>query len=245
MKQQSIERYVDGELQDQHAAQIKTLLESDAIALKAALHYASHSHHSAKLRQQAAATSTTSHSVSPQLDKTHTLLNYLKNFFDFRPPLWISAPATAAIVLIMASAIMPSWLSEQSPDIAIATYQDKAVIHFQGAGQLPGIGFFSKAHSSTQAYGPMKINYSYNHNDTQNLSLQWPQVANAKSYHLTLYLIAEGQKITVKELDLTTSHALIKDFKPTAGKRYEWALNGETNDAKSFYTSGGFVINRP
>ena len=86
----------------------------------------------------------------------------------------------------------------------------------------------------------MEIHY----NDKQTLSLQWPQVPNATTYHLTLYLIAEGQKITVNEMDLRASQAAITDFKPTAGKRYEWALNGETKDGKSFYTNGGFVIKR-
>ena len=86
----------------------------------------------------------------------------------------------------------------------------------------------------------MEIRY----NNSQDLSLRWPQVPNAEQYHLALYLISEGQKITVHEMDLAANHATIADFKAEAGKRYEWTLNGETSDAKSFYTTGGFVINR-
>jgi hypothetical protein len=76
------------------------------------------------------------------------------------------------------------------------------------------------------------------------LALHWPAVPNATSYHLALYLIGEGQKITVQEMDITTNQATITAFKAQSGKRYEWTLNGETGDARSFYTSGGFVINK-
>jgi hypothetical protein len=47
----------------------------------------------------------------------------------------------------------------------------------------------------------------------------------------------------VQEKDLTENQTTLADFKAEAGKRYEWTLNGETSDARSFYATGGFVIN--
>jgi len=253
LKLQTIERYIDGELQEPQARHVEALLKSDSDALKVALHYASHSQRSESEAPQTATPASIS-SAATRAGNTISLLDRIRKFLDFKPPVWISVPATAAIVLTLTTAILLTWQASPAKHLAIATYQDKAVIHFQGASQLPGIGFFSKAHSSTQAFGPMKISYD----KSQTLSLQWPPVAEAAVYHLALYLIADGQKITVKEMDVTVPHASITDFEPIAGKRYEWALNGETKlreskvgetrgsktgDSQTFYTSGGFVIN--
>ena len=239
LQQQSIERFIDGELQGAQAAHIRALLQTDAYALKAALHYASHRSDSLPPQSAPIPKTVTNTSVSTRTGRLSTLFDGIKKLLDFRPPVWISVPATAAVVVALATAIFPSGPMSPAPHMAIATYQDKAVIHFQGANPLPGIGFFSRAHSSTQAFGPMTIHYD----KSQTLSLHWPQVADAATYHLALYLIRDGQKITVKALDTTTPQALITDFKPTESKRYEWTLNGETKDAGTFYTSGGFVIN--
>jgi hypothetical protein len=246
LDQQAIERYVDGELDATQRESIAQLLNSEPNALKAALHYASHSTASYHLREEtqhpAAATSV----ASPQTttakrtatSASNGLIEQLKKFMDFRPPVWISVPATAAVVFIMTIAVLPDW-SASTPHFTVAAYQDKPVIHYQGEDQLPGIGFFNKAHRSTVAFGPMEIRY----NDNLDLSLHWPQVPKAAHYHLALYLISEGQKITVQEKDLTENQTTLVDFKAEAGKRYEWTLNGKTSDAQSFYATGGFVIN--
>jgi anti-sigma factor RsiW len=243
LDQQAIERYIDGELQAPESAPIKQLLDTDPSALKAALHYASHSaasgHLLAETEQTIAAPSTTTAAVTKPVSNANALMEQLKKLFYFRTPIWISVPATAAVVFVMTLAVMPSWIASSSQGITVASYQDKAVIHYQGTNQLPGIGFFSKAHRSTESFGAMEIRYD----DKHALSLHWPQVPNATTYHLALYLISEGQKITVQELDLEANQGTIANFKPETGKRYEWTLNGETTDAKSFYTTGGFVIN--
>jgi hypothetical protein len=238
LEQQTIERYLDGQLPDPQAAQVKTLLQTDPNALKIALHYASHTHATSTVSPQSAALAPKQRAASPRTGTT-SWLDAIKKLFELRPPVWISVPATAAVVLVLATAIMPAWQASPAKGIAIATYQDKAVIHFQGAGQLPGIGFFSRAHNSTQAFGPMQIHY----NAQQTLTLQWPQVSEASAYHLTLYLISNGQKITVKELDVSAPQASLADFRLTPDKRYEWTLTGDTKDGKTFYASGGFVIN--
>lgn len=242
LDQHSIERYIDGELDDAQSASIQQLLDSDPGALKAALHYASHSAASDHLRKGTESPANMAGSDAQiKIDSpSNGFIEQLKKFFDFRPPVWISVPATAAVVLVMMLAIMPDWKSSPSQGFTVAAYQDKAVIHYQGDNQLPGIGFFNKAHRSTEAFGPMIIRYT----DHQDLLLRWPQVPNAQQYHLALYLISEGQKITVHEMDLKANQTTIADFKADAGKRYEWTLNGKTSDAKSFYATGGFVINK-
>gem|GEM_PF-1716669 len=239
LDQQLIEQYVDGELEASQRASVKQMLDAEPSALKAALHYASHSAASAHLH------TTTEHSVAPPSVapaklRGNGLREFLKNALDFSPPVWISVPATAVVVLILTLSVMPDWRDSSSSGYTVAAYQDKPVIHYQGSNQLPGIGFFNKAHRSTEAFGAMQIRYEKN----RDLSLHWPQVPNAASYHLTLYLISEGQKITVQEQDVTVNQLIIEDFKAETGKRYEWTLNGETTDTRSFYTTGGFVIDK-
>lgn len=236
LARQWIERYLDGELQAPETESVKQLLQSDPLALKAALHYASHG--AAGARAAALAQDTTAPGVAPLGRLGDALMKQVKNLLNASPAVWITVPATAAAVLLLTLAAVPGWKSSQG--FTLAAYQDKPVIHFQGAGQLPGIGFFNKAFRSTESFGPMEIR----HDGRQTLSLQWPAVSNAVSYHLAVYLISEGRKITVKELDLTGNRADLPAFKAQAGKRYEWTLNGDTNDNKSFFTSGGFVINQ-
>ncbi len=246
LDQQAIERYIDGELDTTQSESITQLLETEPNALKAALYYASHSAASRHLIAETDHPAATTSVASPQPTVKITasshfngFIDQLKKLIDFRPPVWISVPATAAVVLIMTIAVLPNRFASTS-DFTVAAYQDKPVINYLGSEQLPGIGFFNKAHRSTASFGPMEIRY----NNNQDLSLHWPQVPKAAQYHLTLYLISEGQKINVHEMDLTANLATISDFKAEAGKRYEWTLNGETTDAKSFYATGGFVINR-
>jgi hypothetical protein len=242
LQRQTIERYVDGDLSPPENAAAKQLLQDEPAALKAALHYASHSAANSHL-STAHLTNTNSTVTEPATTRTRSgisLLEQLKKLLEFKPPVWISVPATAAAVFAITLAVMPQWTDSTSAQFTVAAYQDKPVIHFQAADQLPGIGFFNKARRSTENFGPMEIQY----NDHQELALHWPAVPNATSYHLALYLIGEGQKITVQEMDITTNQATITAFKAQSGKRYEWTLNGETGDARSFYTSGGFVINK-
>lgn len=243
---QEIEQYVDGQLPDEHAAQIKAQLQSDPGALKAALHYASHSVAMEKTVLNPPAIKETAEQASrpsffaPGVFKKG-FLKQLAGLFDLRPPVWISVPATAAIVFALSIVTVPNWMASSSHDINIAAYQDKAVIHFQETKQLPGIGFFNKAHRSSKSFDAMKVRLSKN----SVLEMRWTPVENAKSYQLALHVVNEGQKISVKELSLSDNRATITDFIPKYGKRYEWTLNGETTDAKSFYTTGGFVINNP
>jgi hypothetical protein len=246
LDRQAIERYVDGELDETQRESVTQLLETEPNALKAALHYASHSAASRHLLAEtehlavdtAVASQQTTTAKRTIAGQSSGLMEQLKKFIDFKPPVWISVPATAVVVFIMTMTLLSDWTAS-TPGFTVAAYQDKPVIHYQGADQLPGIGFFNKAHRSTASFGPMEIRY----NNNQDLSLHWPQVPKAAQYHLALYLISEGRKITVHEMDLTANQTTLADFKAEAGKRYEWTLNGETTDAKSFYATGGFVIN--
>ncbi|MCG6969797.1 MAG: hypothetical protein PVF34_08620 [Gammaproteobacteria bacterium] len=244
LEQQSIERYVDGELHGMEAVSVKQMLNADPTALKAALHYACqntachNTAHSAGNAQRNAAAADARKPAPASRSRNHPFIEQLKRLLDFRPPVWISVPATAAAVIMMTLAIMPGGMHSAAPGFTVAGYQDKPVIHFQGADQLPGIGFFNKARRSTETFGPVDIQY----NGEQTLALRWPAVPNATHYHLAVYLISEGRKITVQEMDLAANQATIANFNAQTGKRYEWTLNGETGDARSFYTSGGFVI---
>jgi hypothetical protein len=240
LEQQTIERYVDGDLHGIDSAAVKQMLSSDPGALKAALHYASHNTGQSAGNAQRNAASIDAPKPAPMLrSHNHPFIKQLKKLLDFKPPVWISVPATAAVVFLVTLAVVPQGMNPASPDFTVAGYQDKPVIHFQGADQLPGIGFFNKARRSTESFGPVDIQYDAQ----QTLVLNWPAVPNATNYHLAVYLISEGGKITVQEMDLASNHATIADFNAQSGKRYEWTLNGETRDARSFYTSGGFVIN--
>ena len=238
LEQHTIERYVDGELDAHHSASVTQLLATDSGALKAALHYASHSAASSQLRGEHGAVQHRSHDAP--VDNRNAFIHRLKQFFDFRPPLWISVPATAAVVLGITVALMPAWKAGSTQQgYTVASYQDKPLINYQGANQPPGIGFFNKAHRSTEPFGPMEIRFD----NRRQISLHWPAVPKATTYHLAVYLISEGQKITVRETDVGANQASIPNFDAVAGKRYEWTLNGDTSDARSFYATGGFVIN--
>lgn len=249
LQAQQIEQYVDNELSDAERINIKDLMQREPQALKAALHYASHSsamqnagigtigshltpgsstHHSSD---------TSGNSKDPSVIKT--FLNQLGGIFAARPPVWISASATAGVFFALLMFLQPQG-NLPTQEMSVATYQDQSVIHFQPTGQPRGIGFFSKALRVTKPFTNIRIQLS----KSDKLELKWPKIDKAKAYQLSIKLVGNKETVTVVDQTTEGNQAIIDNFKPQLGKRYEWTLNGETSDAKTFFTSGGFVFNK-
>ncbi len=244
VEEQLIEQYVDGALAGAEHRQIKSLLQQQPQALKAALHYAGQraAMDRAGIDKNVASHEVALNNMAPQQNEyrsaQQTLINKLANFFELRPPIWLSVPATAMAMLAIIVLVYPS-TSPTGDNMAIASYQDNAVIRFQDINQPPGIGFFSKAQRTSKPYEAMQVTLKKN-----SLNLQWPVVDNATSYNVSVYIINEGQRLTISEQSSNSNNLAINNFKAQIGKRYEWQLTGETSDAKTFTASGGFVINQ-
>jgi len=244
VEEQLIEKYVDGALAGSAHQQIKSLLQQQPQALKAALHYAGHR---AAMDRAGIDNSYVSQAVplnnvvsqqSKHRSEQQTLINKLAKFFELRPPIWLSVPATAMAMLAIIVLVYPS-ASPTGDNMAIASYQDNAVIRFQDINQPPGIGFFSKAQRTSKPYEAMQVTLT-----KDSLNLQWPVVDKATSYNVIVYIINEGQRLTISEQSSNSNNVAINNFNAQIGKRYEWQLTGETSDAKTFTASGGFVINQ-
>ncbi|MDH5324501.1 MAG: hypothetical protein OEZ68_03690 [Gammaproteobacteria bacterium] len=234
-----IEAYVDKLLDDE---EVQKQLQKNPATLKAALHYASHS--TAMKRALAAHT--------PLKPQQHSgtqrtgILETLKQALCLRPPLWANALAATALiavtVLLVPTLQNPSGHSE--PQLAkvtaftVATYQDSDKIFYQEHAK-PGIGFFGQAAKISKPYASMQVSASDNA-----LVLQWPTVAKADSYHITLQLVKSEERTLIGEKQSKVNQVTFSNHKPVSGYRYEWTLSGKTMDAQSFYTHGGFVINK-
>ena len=237
MQQQQIEYYVDGQLQGEEKQHTATLLQDNPLALKAALHYACHS---SAMRGKAAGSlnGSTSGQRSKNRREHLAFMTAVRHWLRLRTPVWLAVPTTAIVTVTLLLVLLPR-TPHYAGDFTIASYQDNAVIQFQKKNQSPGIGFFSNAHKTIKPYNNMQVKLVSGHS----IALFWPAVEKAKSYTLRLQMFKNGQKITLGEVTTTTTHAEFTNIDTNANLRYEWVLSGETTDKKTFYTSGGFVIN--
>ena len=246
LQQQLIERYVDDQLQVEEKQQIAALLQKNPQGLKAALHYASHSSSMQRELGQAAlpefsnetrASQTSSSQHQNKRSKAHkpALLSRLKNWFSLQARIWISVPITATAAAVLAIVFMPV-----SETLTIAGYQDNPVIQFEQKNELPGIGFFSTARKVVKPFERVTIELV----EKDTIALSWLAVEGADSYTVSLQKFALGQKIELGKNTTTTTRIEFKDLNIDLNHRYEWILTGKTTDAKTFYTSGGFVIAR-
>ena len=81
--------------------------------------------------------------------------------------------------------------------------------------------------------------------DSISIRITWPAIAGATAYSMRLQAFNAGEKTSIGKQSTTRNHAVF-DLDPAAGaRRYEWILTGETEDEKTFYTNGGFVISPP
>ncbi len=238
LQQQLIEHYVDDQLQGEEKQRIAAMLQKDPQALKAALHYASHS--SSMQRELPEFNKVTSADQAAlrqgqnRPDKP-ALITRLKNWLYIQTRVWITVPITAAAAATLAILLIPA-----SGVLTIASYQDNPVIQFEQKNQLPGIGFFSAARKKIEPFGKVKIELL----GKGAIALSWVAVEGAESYTVRLQMFANGQKISVGENTTTATRTEFEGMNIEFDHRYEWVLSGKTADAKTFHTSGGFVITR-
>lgn len=239
-QEQLIEKYVDGVLDGEERQEVETLLQTDPRAIKAALHYASHS---AGMKR---ALYDSPDGVIPDQSKLRpdnktsarpSLLNAINNWLQLRAPVWLAVPATAVVVALFSITMTPL-LTSTTSQFTVASYQDNPVIRFEQKNRQPGIGFFANAGKTEQAYATIKTRLF----DGNMLDLSWPVVAKAVSYKIQLQLIKNGQRTNVGELTTKLAQASFKRVPDDTGHRYEWVLSGNTTDGKTFTTHGGFVI---
>lgn len=243
LQEQTIERYVDGKLDETERSQIETLIKQKPAALKAALHYASHRSAMDRLlsgQVNAETRISVEENVRQTSHNSPSLLQWLqpiKRLLELRTPLWFNAPVTAiAIVLLVTVVTLHQF---ETDGMIIAGYQDDPVVRIQSSDRPPGIGFFSKTDRITKPFKPISVQLA----GTDALRMSWPAVENAASYTIKLEVVEDGRKLTLGELTTDKTNARFDDIDPHRNRRYEWTLTGQTNDAKTFYARGGFVIN--
>lgn len=243
LEQQLIEHYVDDQLQGEEKQRIAALLQKDPQALKAALHYASHSSSMQRELPEFNKVTITDQTKADQTGLRQgqnrsgkpALTSRLKDWFYMQTRVWITVPITAAAAATLAILLIPA-----SGVLTIASYQDNPVIQFEQKNQLPGIGFFSAARKTVEPFGKVKIELL----GKGAIALSWVAVEGAESYTVRLQMFANGQKISVGENTTTATRIEFEGMKFEFDHRYEWVLSGKTADAKTFHTSGGFVITR-
>lgn len=234
-----IEHYVDGQLSTSEQAKAGKLIDSDPAALKAALHYATHS--SAMRRKlDPADQQNRSQAGRNQLGGT-PVFDRLKSWLTWKQPVWATVPATAALAFVVAFNFNSLQIANKQPAYAVASYQDNPVVTFNGpAAPTPGMGFFRNAKQTLQAYSKVGINIE----PTGKLAMQWPAIDRVSNYTVNLYVIANGKKTPVAEQNTRQTNTVFKRLEIMSGHRYEWKLSGTTNNGKRFATVGGFVINQ-
>lgn len=232
---QAIHDYVDDRLSPEARDDVAAQLAKDPATLKAALHYALHS---AAMNAELGA----AHSPRETAERESGASSWWRQFaqlFELRTPLWMTLPATAAVAAVLAFGVQH--FSEQpGGEYVVAAFRDNPVMEFSDNHTQPGIGFFSRAGQSSSAYDNVRIRMT----DAGRLTIEWPKVDRALSYTLRLQVFRQKQKITVDEVTTTMPHASFNVDPADTGRRFEWVLSGTTQQHKTFYTTGGFVINK-
>jgi len=226
-----ISDYIHGRLNTTENQQIHELINSDASAMKAALHYASHKSSIERAVDLNNPSSTSSMQAT-------LIYNKLKSLLSFKSPVWLSVPVTAAFIALLSFNLLNQSPPDQPP-YTIASYQDNPIIQFRSKESLPGIGFFNQSDQTSKNYNGLQVSVS---NDNQ-LTLRWPPVSNAAKYTLRLQIFEKGNKIVLADIRTEKNFANISINLETIYHRYEWELSGETHDNRVFMANGGFVIN--
>ena len=235
-----IEEYIDARLDEDSAMQVRHKLLDNTQALKAALHYASHS----ACMERGLSTMSDSMSSVESANPSHLkpgsqegVMSRMKHWLHSRVPLWLTIPATAALAGVLSITVLPHGLQfAQNP--SIIAYQDNPVIQFRQGKALPGMGFFSNANKQAQPYDGIVANVL----DKNVIQLQWPEVQGATSYTIHLKIFKMGQQISVGRLTTTQHQASFKRADQDTGYRYVWSLHGKTGAGELFSTKGGFII---
>lgn len=239
--------YIDGSLQPEEAKAVKLLIDTWPDAMKAALHYQSHSD-----QMQAILTRSddASEHVQPVTIDSESILSSLSHsigqLFNFRSPMIYTMALTASLfAAILALLQLPVMQQER---VMIASYQDNPTIQFTDQNELPGIGFFSQSGSDSKPFEDITIELIAENT----IKISWPEVAGATLYKLRIQVFNQGKKTVLKENSTQANHTTFQlepgklntADKSGHNKRYEWVLYGNTQDDRLFYASGGFVISR-
>jgi anti-sigma factor RsiW len=243
-----IRDFVDGPLQGDKRTEIEALLHDNPAAMKAALHYASHSTAmssaiAAATAEETSAAATHNNSAHETTARPASLMSKLYHDVSrrlaMRPPLWAVVPATALAAAMLAVS-MQTFFARPGDDFIVASYRDNPVMQFSNNQTLPGIGFFNKAARQTRSYNNVRVSII----DASHLKIDWPAVDNASLYTIRLQLFNHGQKVSLGDVSTETPGAVFETAALNAGHRYEWILSGKTRDDMAFYATGGFVINK-
>lgn len=243
LQSQTIERFVDGQLVDEERQRVKKALAERPLALKAALHYASHSAAMEKTLHSKGASSPAGGPVGRVehgRSRGSLLLTAVKAWLTRRVPLWTSLPAAA---LATGMLLMMSLTFSNNPhrgEIQIASYQDNPVVEFRSASQAPGIGFFGTAARSRAPFGPVAVVVSAE----GDIIISWPPVPQASAYVVRLARREKGGTTPLSETATTATTATFKGLEIINDHRYVWTLSGKTADQKDFYAEGGFVFHQ-
>jgi len=205
-------------------------LQEDPRALKAALHYATHSAAMrAHLEREAGPATGTGISPPAQSSPWRRLL-------DWRPPALLTVPLAAAAALAVAVNLLPLLGHTPAGGQFVASFQDRAVLQMQ-APEMPGMGFFHDAGTREIPFDGLRMQYR----DGAGLRADWQAVDAAKSYTLRLLQVA-GPDRPLAETRGPDTHAEFPGLVLEAGRRYRWTLSGETADGQSFRAEGGFAL---
>ena len=241
LQTQLIEKYIDGQLNKGEQQRVRGIIKENTQAMKAAMHYASHS---ARMQREvdgdagSLAVAEANYHAGYNKSTKPGILTILRRWLAIRSPLWLAVPTTAAIASLLSIVLIPQ-LNSGSEKISVVAYQDNPVIQFKRTQDLPGIGFFSGANKTTRPYDRITANIF----DNNTIQLSWPRVDNAVSYTMQLKIFTNGQQVSVGKFTTTTTQASFRRAANDSGHRYIWGLTGKTGAGELFSAKGGFIIN--
>lgn len=239
MDEQLIERYVDGELEAEQRDSVAGYINDNAMAMKAALHYASHGNQMkiAFEKDGGEIYRKDTHSRGPVgLENSNTSRSSRFHCLKLRYPVWLTVPLTAVCAGLLTAVILPQTRLVETPTMVVA-YQDNPVMQFRKAVSAPGIGFFSGATKTSRPYANITVRPL-----NGALSISWPKVDKAESYTMQLKIFIEGKQLLLDTIKSTGNSATFKRAANDSGHRYVWKLTGKTRNGDLFSSRGGFII---
>jgi hypothetical protein len=242
LQSQTIERFVDGERVETTGQQVEEALSESPLALKAALHYASHTIAMDRALDSKDASSTASATTPRPAHGTSSRgfsLAAIKTWLSQRIPLWTALPAAAVATAILVLALtMIS--APHGGRLQIATYQDNPVVQFRSHNRAPGIGFFGTAAKSSAPFESVTVEATAK----EGITLSWPPVPQASAYMVRLARREKGGTVPLAERTTSATTVTFKGLEIIFDHRYVWTLSGKTTDKKDFYAEGGFVFHQ-
>jgi hypothetical protein len=241
LRNQSIERYVQGRLGEEARIRVRNKLSEDQTALKAALHFARHSAAMERaLSAPVAAAATTSPAQARQRRQGRrdapSFLAAIKAWLNRRIPLWATMPTAALVAGALAFCLM-WWYPPHQHRLEIALYRDTPMIQFRSPQQGPGVGFFNTAPAGQTLFSDVAVSLA----GGGRLEIAWPPVPQATAYRIELSQIKDGVATVLEDRNTSDTRAVFEGLEIVPGQRYVWMLSGNTTDHRRFQAQGGFV----